>query len=123
MSGILGIAYGHIHCRLVVSCLPSSVEYLDDSSQWSVGDDTLGAASYWVYHRRLLTVPASEGTKSEGVAYPQHVVAITLCLLFLGGIKLCCFQFQTFLEFSVEVEGLTLVEIDAYTIELSKSTP
>ena len=88
-------------------------------TQGTVGDDALGATANGVYHRGLLTIPTSEGSQSEGVAYPQHIVAIAFGLLFFGGIELSILQFQAFLEFAVEVEGLTLVEIDADAVEFA----
>ena len=77
MACVLGVADGHIHP------LPTTVVEFNDGAEGTVGDDALGAGAYGVDHCGLLAVPASEGAQSEGVAHPQHVVAIALCLLLL----------------------------------------
>ena len=67
----------------------------------------------------LLAVPTSEGTETEGLAYPQHIVTIAFRFLVLISIELCLFQLQLFLELAIAVERLAFIEIDS----LSKSTP
>ena len=67
----------------------------------------------------FLAVPAPEGTESEGLAYPEHIVAIAFRLLILVGIELRLFQLQLFLELAIEVERLSFVEVDADAVELA----
>ena len=113
MTCVLRITDGEIQF------LPTSIHEFDDGAQGTVGDDALGAAANGFYHRGLLSVPSTEGTESEGVTHPQHIVAITLCLLSLRGIELRLLQFQAFLELTIEIDGLALVEVDADAIEFA----
>ena len=69
--------------------------------------------------RGFMAVPTSEGTETEGLAYPQHIVAIAFRLLILIGIELRLFKFQLFLELAIAVERLTFVEVDTDAIELA----
>ena len=69
--------------------------------------------------RGLFAVPTSEGTETEGLAYPQHIVAIAFRLLILIGIELRLFQFQLFLELAIAVECLAFVEVDTDAIEFA----
>ena len=141
VAGILGVAEGHVEgCRvflrpvgskraelergdgcwvLGVGELPAAVDDLDDDAQGTVANDALGARADGVDHRGLLAVPAAEGTEAEGVAHPQHVVAIALSFLFGRGVELRLLQLQALLELAVEVERLALVEVDAYAVELA----
>ena len=82
--------------------LPTFINDLDDGAQRTIGNDALGAAPDGRHQRGLLAVPAPEGTESEGLTYPQHIVAIAFCLLLLIGIELRFFQLQLFLEFAID---------------------
>ena len=106
---------------LGVGCwwLPAFVDDLDDGAQRTVGDDALGTALDGRYMCGLLAVPTSEGTETEGLSHPEHIVAIAFCLLIFVGIELRLFQFQLFLELAIEVESLPFVEVDADAIELA----
>ena len=92
MAGILRVAQGHINGSwlLAVSSwqLPTLVDDFDDGAQRTVRDDALGARLHRLDKGRLLAVPTTEGTKTEGLANPQHVVAITPFLLVVVGIEL-----------------------------------
>ena len=107
---ILRVADGHRDGRLVGVGLPVLVDYLDDGAQRSVGDDALRAAADGIDHRGLLSVPSTEGTESEGVAHPEHIVTIAFGLLLFRGVELRLLQFEALLELAVEVERLALVE-------------
>ena len=113
MTCVLRITDGEIQF------LPTSIHEFDNGAQGTVGDDALGAAANGFYHRGLLSVPSTEGTESEGVSHPQHIVAITFSLLFLRGIELRLLQFQALLELTIEIDGLALVEVDADAIEFA----
>ena len=119
MACILRVADGHVQGCFVFVGLPTAIEHLDDGAQGAVGDDALCARANGGNHRRLLTVPTAKGTKSEGVAHPKHIVAIAFGLLFLGGIELGGLKFQPFLVLTVEVDGLSLVKIDADAVEFA----
>ena len=124
VAGILRVAQGHID-RLWgggtdnLRGLPASVNDLDDGAQRPVGDNALGAAAHRFNHRGLLAIPSSESAQTEGVAHPEHIVAIALLLLLVACIELSVFKFQSFLELSVEVERLPLVEVDAYAVQFA----
>ena len=113
------VADRHRDGRLVGIGFPVLVDHLDDGAQRAIGDDALRAAGNGLDHRGLLSVPSSEGTESEGVAHPEHIVAIALGLLFLRGVELGLLQFEALLELAVEVERLALVEVDADAVVLA----
>ena len=123
MAGILRVAQGHINGSwlLAVSSwqLPTLVDDFDDGAQRTVRDDALGARLHRLDKGRLLAVPTTEGTKTEGLANPQHVVAIASLLLVVVGIELRFLQFQLFFELAIEVERLTGIEIDTDAVQLA----
>ena len=100
-------------------CLPISVNHFDDGAEGAVADDALGARAYGFDKGRFCAVPSTECPESEGLTHPQHVVAITLCLLFGIGVELSVLQFQSLLVFSIEVECLTGIEIDADAVQFA----
>ena len=119
MASILGEAYGHGDGGLIGIGLPVAVDQFDDGAQRTIGDDALSEAAHGFDHRGLLSVPATEGAKSEGVTHPQHIVAIAGSLLLLGGIELGFLQFEPFLELAVDIRRLALIEVDADGVVLA----
>ena len=106
---------------LGVGCwwLPTLINYFDDGAEGTVGDDALSAALDGRYMRGLFAVPTSEGTETEGLTYPQHIVAIAFRLLILIGIELRLFQLQLFVELAIEVERLSFVKVDTDAVEFA----
>ena len=62
----------------------------------------------------ILAVPATQGSQSVGISHPEAVVARTSLELFFGWIELCVVDYQSLVDLAVEVDGLSLVEIDAH---------
>ena len=99
--------------------LPTAVDNLDNGAKGTVADDALCTRPNGIDHSRLLAIPTAEGTKAEGVAHPQHIVAIALFLLLGRRVELCFLKFQPLLELAIKIQCLTLVEIDADAIQLA----
>ena len=99
--------------------MPAKVNDFDNGAQGTIADDALGTAANGFYKGWLMTIPTTEGTKTEGLADPQHIVAIALLFMLVGRIELCVLQLQTRLVLTIEVKGLAGIEIDADGIELA----
>ena len=99
--------------------MPPTIDEFDDGAQGTIRDDALRARLDGFYVCGLLSVPSAEGTQSEGLTHPKHVVAIALLLLLLVRIELRLFELQPFLELSVEVECLACIELNTDAVQLA----
>ena len=59
----------------------------------------------------LFSVPSFESTRTTTVEYPEHIVSESSCQLFVGRIELRFFDFQSFIELTVDIRRLFFVKV------------
>ena len=77
MTGIDGVADGGIQRFQARSRNPTVIHYLDDGTERTFGDDALLLILHIGEMQLVLAVPATQGSQSIGISYPEAVVART----------------------------------------------
>ena len=75
MTGIDSVADGSIQRFQPRSRNPAVIHHLDDGTERTFGDDALLLILHIGEMQLILAVPATQGSQSVGVPYPEAVIA------------------------------------------------
>ena len=119
MTGIDGVTDSGIHRLQPRGWHPTIIHHFDDGTERTFGDNSLLLILHIVEMQLVLTVPSTQGAQSVSISYPKAVVARTSLKLFFGWIELGIIDNQSLVNLAIEVDGLTIVEIDTHGNQLA----
>ena len=122
MTGIDDVANGSIDWFHARSRSPTIVYHLYDSTQRTFRDDTLLLILQLVEKQRLIAIPSSQSTQAVCIANPKTVISRTSSQLLFGWIELGVLDHQSLVDFSIKVDGLSIVEIDSHRHQVALET-
>ena len=111
MSGIKDIAVGHIQLFSLIG--PAFDGHIGYGAYGAVGKNAFCTERYRLYMSGFCPVPTFQGADTATVANHQHVIAESARKLLVVRIEPAFLDFQSLFEFTVRVNGLLLIKIDA----------